>query len=167
MPESTNAADQFSANPQITEVTVGVRNLRTITLYPLSMADQMSVTDLISKALSAFASRGEEDNEMEFIALLVGLVKENILKILEMVTDEKGEDLAKELTNVQSAEIAEIIYDVNFGEMLKNAQSLVEKVKTAFPSTRPLPTSVSSTADIDLKTFTESRTEREAPPSPK
>jgi len=147
-------------NPQIAEVEIGVRNLRNITVYPLSMADQLKLADIISKALADQFKDGT-GNDLTVIAFITNLVKDNLGRILGMVTDEDGNKLLEELTNLQTATIAEQIYEVNFGVVAKNFKSLFEKLGILFPSRRPLPPSVSDTG-IDSTISTESPGETEA-----
>ena len=37
-------------NPQVKSIKLGVRTLRKITIYPLSVADQLELTDMITEA---------------------------------------------------------------------------------------------------------------------
>ena len=46
-------------NPQIVDVEIGIRSLRKITLYPLSVTDQLKMSDLITKASAAVFERIE------------------------------------------------------------------------------------------------------------
>ena len=50
-PEKQEPVYTDRLNPQVAEVEIGVRNLRKITIYPLSIADQLSTTDLVSEAI--------------------------------------------------------------------------------------------------------------------
>ena len=146
--------EQKILNPQIHEVQIGVRELRNISIYPLSFADEIKLTDLISEALRAFLVRENQHNDMAFVAFMVDLIKKNLSKIISLVTDEEGEDVLQDITNVQMIEIVNIIYDVNFEIPSKNARSLTKKVKTLFPSVRPQPQSANST-DTNLNSATE------------
>jgi hypothetical protein len=160
-PENGNKA---KLNPQITDTEIGVRELRKITIYPLSMADQLKMTDLITEALQKFfessSSFEETETDIEFVNFIVGLIRENLGEILGLATDEVGADLLKDLTNVQASEIAEIIFTVNYETVIKNCQSLIGKVKELFPSMRQSVQSVSDT-DIGLEIFTENPSEKE------
>jgi hypothetical protein len=157
---------QSKLNPQITDTEIGVRELRKITIYPLSMADQLSMTDLITEAIQTFFTGAQgfesEEQDMEFMAFVVGLIKENLSKVIEFVTDEKGEDVLQDLTNEQASVIATIIYDVNYEPVIKNSQSLAERIRNliASRSTRPSPQSVNDT-DIDSTISTDGPSEKE------
>lgn len=141
-------------NPQIAEVEVGIRNLRKIKVYPLSMADQIKLTDTITKAIAEqLASASGSD--IAVISFITNLIKGNIGTILTMTTDEDGEQLLGELTNLQTAGIAETIYEVNYGVVAKNFKSLFGKLGILFPSGRPLPPSVS-----DMDTVSKISTEK-------
>lgn len=148
--------EQKRINPQITEVEIGIREMRKIKIYPLSMSDQLSLTHLISEAIAVYAAK-EDDEDIAVVAFILELVKENIGRILTMVTDE-DDKLLNEISNLQAASIAETVYEMNYGIVAKNFKSLFDKLMTFFPSERLLPQSVSDTPDTDLKTSTKSPT---------
>jgi hypothetical protein len=127
MPDKTR---REKVNPQITEAEIGVRILRKIKIYPLSMADQLTITDVISEAMQAFFTMqdaGKEDISPEFIAFAVQLLKDNIDRIIEMVTGEDPEKVKKDLTNDQLSDIVTIVYTNNFEGPLKKVQSLFQR----------------------------------------
>ena len=122
--------EENNINPQITEVAIGVRDLRKIKLYPLALGDQLELSDLIKEALEAFfkVEEGSEEALSLFVAFAFDLIKKNLTKILKLIAlDETPEDLLKEITNAQVDEIARIVYQNNF-EVLKNLKSLFGKV---------------------------------------
>jgi hypothetical protein len=162
MPEKSLVDRNIKLNPQVAETEVGIRNLRIIKIYPLSMADQLSLTDVITKGLQEFVEQGNQE-DIAFVAAVIQLIKDNLANILTMVSDEKGEEIMKELTNPQALQIADLIFDMNFGSLGKNAQSLAEKVRNLFPSARQSPPLSSVVEDTVLKTSTESPTETEEP----
>jgi len=92
---------------------------------------------------------------MAVVAFIVELVKENLGRILTMVSDEDGEKLLAEVSNLQAASITEAVYETNYGIVAKNFKSLFAKVKTFFPSERPLP-QFANDMDTDLTTSTKS-----------
>lgn len=136
MPEKEKVMEEFeSLNPQAVVVGIGVRSLRNITIYPLSLADQLKMTDLIAKALEGVVER-ESLGEVAMVSFVLEVIKENVGKILSMATDEKEEDLLAELTNPQLVVIVEHIFDMNYASIAKNVKSLAEKAKSLFPSAR-------------------------------
>ena len=127
--------DSKRLNPDIKEVKIGVRRLRTIKVYPLSAADQFKLSDIITKGLQTFlASEGEVD--IAFVSVMMGLIRENIGTVLELVTDEKdrGKNILEDLTNNQIVEIADIIYEVNYMALQKKVTSLLEKLAPNLPA---------------------------------
>jgi len=162
MPEKTDAMqDEKRLNPQITETDIGVRSLRTITIYPLSMADQIKMTDLITEALNAFFLQ-ENKEDIVFVSFIIDLIKKNINRILAMVTDvKKGDALLSDMTNYQASEIAKIIYEVNYESVAKNLKSLFEKVGNIFRSERLLQPFVKPTPSTDSMPSTEEAGEKE------
>lgn len=153
-------------NPQVTDVKIGVRRLRKLTVYPLSMADQLKMTDTLAMAIAAYLN-SKDDSNVTMIAFVLNLIKENLGTILEMITDaEDGNKLLEEITNTQASEIAELVYLVNYEGVLKNFKSLFGKMEPLFLSKRPSATFASDT-DITQETFIEKDSEREESPSDK
>ena len=146
-------------NPEISSAEIGVRELKEIKIYPLSMADQLSMTNLITDTVRKFFEKGDVD-DFVFAQFLSKLIEENLETILMMVTDKEQANL-EDMTNNQAVAIAEIVYEVNFGSLVKKVKSLLEKVKEQFPSGRPLPTSLDDTEDTDSKTSTDEVSEAE------
>ena len=143
-------------NPDIQEVTVGVRKLRKITLYPLSVVDQMKVTDLFQEALGAFLAN-KEAGDLQFVALFIAIIKTNLAKVLALVIEpeEDSEKLLTEITNNQLTVIANVLYEMNYALISKNVSGLLKKlpqVKKESPLERPLQQSVKS-MDIGSMTF--------------
>ena len=144
-------------NPRITSIEIGTRNLRKIDIYPLSMAAELKLSDLITSVLQEFyAAQNQED--LAFITVIVDLIKENLSRILDMITDDdvKSEDLLGSLDNYQAVELAEKIYDVNFDGAIKKALGLFEKARNIgeSPSKRSLQKSASDTEDTGSNTST-------------
>lgn len=152
-------------NPQIREVEVGIRNLRKIKIYPLSMADQLNLSDNVSSVLSSFfalSETGVEETDVEFVAFFVNLIKDNIKEVLKLVAlDEDVESLSKELTNNQTSEIVGIILEDNFADPVKNLKGLFEKAREGSQSKRQLQPSADTMEDIDLNTSSKEASKKE------
>ena len=124
-------------NPQIASLEIGIRNLRTIKIYPLSFGDQLEMTDLITETIQKFIeARGDklQEDNVEFVQFIIDLLRKNLSKIIKLISDEE-DTLLKEITNVQVVDMVNIIYEMNYEESIKNAQSLFEKIKPMFQST--------------------------------
>ena len=146
-------------NPDIKEAVVGIRKLRKIQLYPLSVVDQFKVTDLFQEALGAFLVTKNMDNT-QLIALFIHIFKTNLPKVLSLVVDpeEDMDKLLAEITNNQLSDIITILYKSNYEVISKNVSGLLKKLppmKNGSPLERPLPLSVKST-DTESKISSES-----------
>ena len=122
-------------NPQIKSVEIGILKLRKIKIYPLSMSNQLSLTDIINEAMKSFfeSSKGSEDENLVFVSFIVKTIQDNIKVILKFITpDEKPEAVMKEITNQQLSEIVRIVYQDNYEEPVKNVMSLfpTEKIQS-------------------------------------
>ncbi len=139
-------------NPNIRTVEVGIKELRSVKLYPLSVADQFTTTDLLTGLISEF----NPTSNAEIAGQLTTTLKENLPNIIEMVTDPKESFTIAEIDNMQLSEIITAIFEANFEGMLKNFKSLFERAKGLFQSKRSLQPSVNTTVDTDSKTSIES-----------
>ena len=115
-------------NPQISSVEVGIRKLREVTIYPLSLAEQISLSKIIAGTASEYVN-SEDQSDLAFAAFVSKAINENLAKILSLVTDENGEDLLNEISNNQAADIATVLYEMNYGSVAKKVMALVAKVK--------------------------------------
>lgn len=132
--------DDQKLNPQIRKTQIGIREMREITVWPLSMADQLEVTDLIAAAIRGYIESGDQ-SELGVATFVAEAIKENVTLLMKKATDE-GDEVLQEITNLQAVEIAEIIYEVNFESLVGKVRSLVEKIQKQFLSQKPLPTSL-------------------------
>ena len=153
-------AENDRLNPQITEIEVGTRNLRSITVYPMSLADEKLFGDVIQKALQKYFDQkvGEEEAEIVgFVDFLFKLIEKNLIKILSLITDEdNSEKTLEEMTNFQLSELIMTIYKVNFEQPVKNAESLLDKAKNLLLRSRGLsPQSSNDILNTDLTTSTD------------
>lgn len=151
-------------NPDIREVDVGTKELRTIKIYPLSFRDQEKTSDIITKAIQAIIS-GKDKSDVDFIKAIIETVKKNILKVLELVADkeELGKDVLNELTNNQMIEIADAVYEVNYealGKKVKGLFGTVVQVAELLPG-RSLAQSSDDTPSTPLGTSLEPAGEKE------
>ena len=123
-------------NPQIKSVEIGIRNLRKIKIYPLSMYDQKELTKIINKALKTiFEAKIEkgQDELLVYVSFAIKAIEENIDKILKFVApDEKPDLLMKDIDNYQLSEIVRIVYQENYESPVKNVISLfpMEKIQS-------------------------------------
>ncbi len=129
MPLNSNVS---RVNPQIKTVSVGVRELRDVKIYPLSMNDQYELSNLIMGILKDAASGKldpQKQDQEEVLSFIQTLIFDNLMKILEFVTDPEEKPSIDELTNDQFYEIADVIFVVNFEGFLKNFKALVKRAK--------------------------------------
>ena len=129
-------------NPQITELEIGVRYLRKVKLYPLSLGDQLELSDIIQQGLAAFfqIEQGNEESLATFTGHMFNLVRENIDHLIGLlVLDEDPKKVLFDITDAQIEEAVRIIYRVNYAP-LKNLKGLLgdqAKGETDLQSGRP------------------------------
>lgn len=128
-----NTSDEMvRLNPQIKDVEIGIRNLRSIKIYPLSVSDQLTATNLVTSALQVFMTNKDvKNNDLLFVAFMLEQIRTNASEILKMVLDEteSPEAVLKEMSNEQMMVIVKAIYEVNYESLSKNVKSLLEKKK--------------------------------------
>ena len=145
-------------NPQIKDVEIGIRNLRSIKIYPLSVSDQLTATNLVTSALQVFMTNKDvKNNDLLFVAFMLEQIRTNASEILKMVLDEteSPEAVLKEMSNEQMMVIVKAIYEVNYESLSKNVKSLLEKTKKESVSERQSQQSVKS-MDTNSMTSSES-----------
>ena len=121
-------------NPDITTVKIGIRQLKEITIYPLSIGSQLSATEIIQQIMSKVTTFDDKMEDSLVIKEFLDILRKNITKILNFVVD-KEIDL-DELTNPQLEEIINIIYNCNYRDIVKNSKDLIGKTKSVLASMR-------------------------------
>jgi hypothetical protein len=128
-----NTSDEMvRLNPQIKDVEIGIRNLRSIKIYPLSVSDQLTATNLVTSALQVFMTNKDvKNNDLLSVAFMLEQIRTNASEILKMVLDEteSPESVLKDMSNEQMMVIVKAIYEVNYESLSKNVKSLLEKKK--------------------------------------
>ena len=146
-------------NPDIRIIQYGKKELKEVTLYPLSIRDQFKLVDLITKVVQDLASvQSANMNDLTFVSLVMKAVEENITKILSIcadISEEAADGIIGSMTNTQLADLAESIWNVDFEPMIKKGKSLFDRAKSMFSSRRSSPDSSSSTLNIGSNTSTE------------
>ena len=167
-PKSVKLTD---INPQVKEIKIGLRSLRKIKIYPLSVADQLELTDMITEAVGVFFSLDAEGKmtegpPAEFIVFVFGLIKDNVGEIVTKVTGEEDSDaILGDMSNDQLSDMITIVYKENFEAPLaklvdlfqqKDEETTAESIlaKLSQPS-------VESTGDTESNTSSEEATGRE------
>ena len=158
-------------NPQVKEIKIGLRHLRKITIYPLSVADQLEMTDMIVDAVGVFFSleaegKMAEGPPAEFIVFLFGLIKENIGEIVVKVTGEEDSDaILADMSNDQMTDIIAIVYKENFeaplAKLVDLFQSKDEETMAESILAKLSPRSAESTGDTEFNTYSPKVTGKE------
>jgi hypothetical protein len=154
----TNQEEMEMLNPQIKELTIGVRKLRTIKIYPLSASQQMELTDAISEL---YASIQGETTVPMFVLAIRDFIKKNFGKIVEMVSDEKAEDVLKDMSNVQLSDAIDMIYEMNFGVLEKKIGKFLQTIRGLFLQEKSPVQSSEVIPNIPLNTSLEEPSEKE------
>ena len=126
-------SENLNRNKKIKKVEVGIRELRSVYVYPLSMQDQFDLIDRLAEVIEQFGSGFDKESitNEKALEMMQSLIKDNLMVILEYVTDEDERPSLKELTNDQFYEFAEIVFQVNFEDAIKNFKNLFQRAKTA------------------------------------
>jgi hypothetical protein len=174
MPEKkkTKTVKVEDVNPQVKDMKIGVRSLRKINVYPLSVADQLEMTDMITEAVGAFFAldaegKVSEGPPVEFVAFMFELIKGNLGDIITKVTGEEDSDaVLKDMTNDQLSEMVGIVYKENFEGPLAKIVDLFQKeneeTMTSLILEKLQASSAGSTEDTDSKISSEEVTGKEA-----
>jgi len=125
----TNQKSEKNLIPEIKKVTVGIREPREVTIYPLSMYDQLQIMDRLTDLFEGLDDVRdlELSNVKNSLGYLKTVIFDNMELLLEYITDENERPTLSELTNNQFYAIAEIVFTVNFEGLIKNFTALAER----------------------------------------
>ena len=113
-------------NPQITEIVIGVRELRNITVYPLSIGQQLKVKSMVVEIVTAFDSM---DDEAAFLSGVSEAIQNNLEKVVGFVTDPADKVSLDEITNDQFADLLSVVTEANFESPGKKIKEALGKAK--------------------------------------
>jgi len=170
MPEKkTKQVKLADVNPQVKSVKIGIQHLRKVSIFPLSVADQLNMTDLITDAVGQFfameAEKAVEGPPVEFIVFMLELLKSNIGELVTKITAEDDSDkVLSEMTNDQLSNVVEIVYRENFERPLAKIVGLFQKDQTETAELileKLQQQSAGPTVDTDSNTSSEEATGKE------
>lgn len=122
-------------NPDSFEWAYGRRELKTLLCYPLAIPQQIKLGTLIGKVIQDLADTASEEGQTDVAVFqtLVQKIQANLGPILAMVADidendSRIDEIANTATNLQFLRLAEYIWNINFGYVQKNGQSLIESI---------------------------------------
>ena len=125
MPDNT-ASEKL--NPEVVGIDIGVRHLRKVTFYPLSVGHQLKLTNMLESIFKELVTieDGSDDSTVAFFNNVLEIVKTNINLIVEMICDEDPEELLDDMSNSQLVEVVKYVYEANYEGPLKNLLSLFQ-----------------------------------------
>lgn len=158
--------DAQRINPDVRKITYGKKELKELTLYPLSIGDQFKVTNIITEIVQTLVinSANQRVNDLAFMTAVIRALEKNIGEILVLIADispEEAEEVVNSLTNTQFVALVESVWETDYEPALKKSKDLFERGKKMFGSRKSSPNFSNSIPNTDLKTFTEKATERE------
>lgn len=136
------------ANPDIVKVEVGIRELKKLTLYPLSAYFQLDLAKSIGRLLTDFFSIKVNDlSDVEvsrkLAEMFIELFQENVEAVFDNVFDpaevsangyESSEELLKDTSTKQFVEIGDIVYKNNYEVLVGKITSYLRKKQGEEPS---------------------------------
>lgn len=149
-------------NPAITVVDYGKREIKSITIYPLSVGDQLKVTEIIAQVISDVVDRESAGGKMSnfaYMNLAISAIKDNIAKLIPLISDLKTEEVdgfLDDLTNDQLLDIADVVWKTSYEPSIKKGQDLFARMRNLFPSKR---SPQASSSGIQATPLTESSDE--------
>lgn len=127
-------SDESRLNPQVKKVDVGKRHLRTIHVYPLSLKEQLDMTQVIVEILNEFSDMGDlrSMSEEQVLHFMRDFLTRNLNQVLDLCVDRDEKPSFEELTNDQLVQIIDTIFTVNYEGLIKNFKDLFERGKGLF-----------------------------------
>ena len=167
---STPERDNLAMNPQIVrDFEVGTRDLRQLTIYPLSMGDQVELEGILTNVLTSWYTQNPDGGDtVIFMTYILNALKDNMLRVLEFVTDISKEELAevgKSFSNMQTSELVKVVYEVNYLDPYEKNLKSLPLMDQLSQLGRLAPSSSDDIPNTELKISTEStlKTEESQP----
>lgn len=158
-------------NPRVRDVEIGIRTLRKIKLYPLSLSDQFSLSDSITQGLQIYSEKAGDQFTAQAASELVELIRAKLPDAMNLIfPDEDPKVLLKEMDNYQLATIAEHVFNDNYGDPAKKLASLFKSRSQTMDQTesameRLSQLSAEPTQATESSTLPDSGTKKAVPPT--
>jgi hypothetical protein len=125
-----------NVNPKVKNVMIGIKKPYQIKIYPLSVSDELQFVEILRDSTASLYTGG---TEAEFLESIFSAISRNIETLIFLVVDkdeweanfpdvDSKPDIFKHIDNDQLITIAEIIYEVNFVELIKKASGVMSKM---------------------------------------
>ncbi len=159
-------SEERRMNPSIKNICYGKKEIKEITIYPLSIGDQFTITDLITQVVQELVQKSKTEGASDFVFMtsIMEAIETNIDTVLCLIADiseEESKIILKDMTNDQLVDLVDLIWSVNFEPALKKGKSLFERAKGVFSSRRLSADSSNSILNTDSKTSTENHIKTE------
>lgn len=122
-------------NPRIRTTAIGIKELRQVKIYPLSIADQTEVVELVTVLINSIAEQNLDGlSEVQIAEMFGSTIAHNIKTIIGFVTDPNDLVQLSEIDNSQLVEIIGHIVTVNFGDVVGELKALWNRAMQLFLS---------------------------------
>lgn len=124
--------------PKSEKIPYGKREVQSFEVWPLSIGDQFKLTDLVAQVVAGLLEKGSL-RDSEFVGVFLSAIKDNVHQILAIVGDlseDQSKNVIDQMTNRQLMYFVECVWDMNYEDVLKNANNLFERVRGRLPSDR-------------------------------
>lgn len=145
--ENSSTGNDLIVRPR--KLSYGIRKVKTLNVWPLSIGDQSALIQRIDEDLRSFFRKadqaidgeagegGVEDDvgtkssgtsNADFAMFAVKLLRENLKEIVRLVTGEKDSEIdhiLAEMTNRQADALIQIVWEENYSDILKNRKGLL------------------------------------------
>lgn len=118
-------------NPNIRNLVIGIRKPRTIVIYPLSIGDQLKMSETIANLLTMITATEDITDGTAFISNVLSLIQNSLKDFLKFVLEEgeNPDQVLNEMSNDHAVELCELIYAMNYEDTLKKTKEIVRKVQ--------------------------------------
>lgn len=131
-------------NPQINTIEIGIKDIAIRTITPMSFNQQTKFGRLIASIIGNVAAVSEEVNNIKFATALISEIQKEIPAILKLCSDITKHDFEDNMTNAQILTAIQIIYEVNYGCVVKNGLDLFQKIQETWNWKGSLPQSANT-----------------------
>lgn len=124
----------------------GIRQAKTLDVWPLSIGDQGVLIQRVDEALRKFfekESGADGDNAVsnaDFALFAVKLLRENLKEIVRLVTGKEEtevDSILSDMTNKQADALIQIVWEENYSDILKNRKGLLGVILSNVANARP------------------------------
>ena len=133
-------------NPEVRALFLGVKDVETIQVYPLTYNDQKSIGNKVVASVKKIAAETEGTTELDYLGQVTKVLESNVPLLIAKCTDKTKKEFMEKVTAGQLVEFITTVMEVNFLNPIRRGTELFVEMGSLYATNQSSPPSAEPTA---------------------